>query len=48
LSTDQDMIPVTNAKDANAQYFLVNDEFRLSDLKTAAQCTRSLQTTRTA
>jgi len=48
LSTDQEMIPVTNAKDVNAQYFLVNDEFRLSDLKTAAQCTRSLQATRTA
>jgi len=31
------MIPVTNVKDAHAQYFLVNDEFRLADLRTSAQ-----------
>jgi hypothetical protein len=48
LSTDQEMTPVTNAKDAHAQYFLVKDEFRLSDLRPSAQCSCSIQATRTA
>lgn len=48
LSTDQEMIPVTNVKDAHAQYFLVNDGFRLSDLRASALCTFSLQATQIA
>ena len=48
LSIGQEMIPVTNAKDSHAQNFLVNGEFRLSELRASSQCTRSLQATRIA
>jgi hypothetical protein len=48
LSTDQDMIHATNAIDAHAQYFVVDDELRLPILKAFAQFTNSLLTTRYA
>jgi hypothetical protein len=36
------MIPASNAIDARAQDFVVNEELLLSILKTLAQCTRPL------
>ena len=48
LSTGQDIIPARNATDANAKYFVVNDEVILLILKTFAKSPRSLHSARNA
>jgi hypothetical protein len=45
MSTDQEMISARNAIDAHAQYFVVNNEFLVPNLKTLALCTLSLYVT---